>query len=402
MKLHAGRRRILSVLLLAMFLAASAAHAEGARVGLVLGGGGARGAAHIGVLKVLERERIPVHAIAGASVGAIIGGLYAAGYSPEEIETTISSIDWIDIFRDETARPELPMRQKETDLGILADLEVGLVAGRLTIPMTLVRGQKLDLFLRKLFLGRSALRSFDELPIPFRCVATDIGVVKPVVFQSGDLELAIRSSMAVPGAFSPVRHEGKVLVDGGIVDNIPIDVARQMGADRLIVVDVGQPLAPPDTVDSSLEILLQMVTGMMRDRTERSLEKLAPNDVLLRPELGKLTNASFPVAATAIEPGAAAAEAVIEQLRTFSVPEEEYLAWRRHQRAAHVSNAEIAFVRIDESASGTAKFVSDRITARSGKPLDVGKLERDITGAFGRGTYDSIAYRLTTDEQGNR
>jgi NTE family protein len=401
MKLRADRRMIAPVLLLTAFLATSVGHAEGGRVGLVLGGGGARGAAHIGVLKVLERERIPVHVITGTSVGAIIGGLYSAGYSAEEIETIITSIDWIDIFRDETARPELPMRQKETDLGILADLEIGLVAGRLTIPMTLVRGQKLDLFLRKMFMGRSDVRSFDDLPIPFRCVATDIGVVKPVVFQSGDLELAIRSSMAVPGAFAPVHHDGKVLVDGGIVDNLPIDVARQMGADRLIVVDVGQPLAPADTVDSSVEILLQMVAGMMRDRTERSLEKLAPNDVLLRPELGKLTNAGFLEVATGIEPGAAAAEAVVEQLRAFSVPEEEYLAWRRHQRAANVSNPEIAFVRVDESASGTAKFVRDRITARAGKPLDVEKIERDITGAFGRGTYDSIAYRLTTDERGD-
>ena len=200
MKLRADRRMIAAVVLLTAFLATSVGHAEGGRVGLVLGGGGARGAAHIGVLKVLERERIPVHVITGTSVGAIIGGLYSAGYSPEEIETIITSIDWIDIFRDETARPELPMRQKETDLGILADLEIGLVAGRLTIPMTLVRGQKLDLFLRKMFMGRSGVRSFDDLPIPFRCVATDIGVVKPVVFQSGDLELAIRSSMAVPGA----------------------------------------------------------------------------------------------------------------------------------------------------------------------------------------------------------
>ncbi len=200
------------------------------RVGLVLGGGGARGAANIGVLKVLEREHIPIDAIAGTSIGAIVGGLYAAGYSPDEIEAAVGAVDWVDIFSDATARPDLPMRQKETNLGILANLEIGVNDGRVTYPTTLVRGQKLELFLRRMFLGRSNVANFDELPIPFRCVATDIGVVAPVVFSSGDLELAVRASMAVPGAFAPVHDQGKILIDGGVVDNVPIDVARSMGS----------------------------------------------------------------------------------------------------------------------------------------------------------------------------
>ncbi len=136
------------------------------------------------MLKVLEREHIPIHAITGTSIGAIVGALYSAGYSPDEIEQLIGSIDWADIFHDGSARTELPMRQKETDLGILANLELGLHQGRLTYPTTLVRGQKLGLLLRRYFLGRGNIDSFDDLPIPFRCVATDIGVVRPVVFES--------------------------------------------------------------------------------------------------------------------------------------------------------------------------------------------------------------------------
>ena len=138
----------------------------------------------------------------------------------------------------------------------------------MTFPTTLVRGQKLGLLLRRLFLGRGNVESFDNLPIPFRCVATDIGAVKPVVFQSGDLALAVRSSMAVPGAFAPVHHEGKILVDGGIVDNVPIDIARQMGVDRLIVVDVGQPLAPAESVDSTFAILLQIHRQGFQQRSQ--------------------------------------------------------------------------------------------------------------------------------------
>ncbi len=370
------------------------------RVGLVLGGGGARGAAHIGVLKVLERERIPVHAIAGTSIGAIVGGLYSAGYSPEEIEQIIGSIDWVDIFRDSTARVDLPMRQKETDLGVLANFEVGLANGRLTIPTTLVRGQKLGLLLRRLFLGRGEVQNFDDLPIPFRSVATDIGVVKPVVFQSGDLALAVRASMAVPGAFAPVRHDGKILVDGGIVDNVPVDAVRAMGVDRVIAVDVGQGLASAESIDTSFEVLLQMVSGLMQDRTDAMLATLSERDVLLKPDLKEITSADFPNAVKGIASGEEAALAVLEKLRTFSLPEGEYLAWRERQRQPASHQPRITYVKVDDSASITSEFVRDRIDVDTSRPLDTKALEHDISSAFGRGTYESISYRLTTDAEG--
>jgi NTE family protein len=391
--------RLCLLLILATATTLPAAHAA-ERVGLVLGGGGARGAAHIGVLKVLERERIPIHAITGTSIGAIVGALYSAGYSPEEIERIIGSIDWADIFHDGSARTELPMRQKETDLGILANLEVGFSEGRLTFPTTLVRGQKLGLLLRRLFLGRGHIESFDDLPIPFRCVATDIGVVRPVVFESGDLALAVRASMAVPGAFAPVHHDGKVLVDGGIVDNLPVDVARKMGVDRLIVVDVGQPLATADSIDTGLDVLLQMVNGLMRDRLERSISTLTEKDILLQPELGPLTSASFQEAVKGIPPGEDAALGALERLRALSVSPEEFAAWRGRQRAPVTPPPTLSFVRVDPSESATAEFVRDRISAEHGKPLDLDLLERDIRGAFGRGTYESISYHLEEDEDG--
>ena len=388
------------VVLLLVTCFVAPAYAEGQRIGLVLGGGGARGAAHIGVLKVLERERIPIHAIAGTSIGSIVGGLYAAGYSPEEIEQAIGSIDWLDIFHDGTARRERPMRQKETDIGTVANLEVGLAEGHLTFPTTLVRGQKLGLWLRRMFLGRGNVDSFDDLPIPFRCVATDIGEVKPVVFQSGDLALAVRASMAVPGAFAPVKHEGRVLVDGGIVNNVPIDIARQMGVDRVIVVDVGQPLAPADSVNSGVEILVQMVSGMMRDRSQQSLSRMSSDDVLIRPDLGKLTSASFQEAITGVGPGEQAAMAALEGLRGLSVSEDEYQAWQRTQREPYTPPKTLAFVEVDTSQSTTSEFVRDRISAKAGGPLDLKALEDDITGAFGRGTYESISYHMAEDEQG--
>ena len=392
--------RVLACALSVLWIAVVPAAVAEERIGLVLGGGGARGAAHIGVLKVLERERIPVHAIAGTSVGSIIGGMYAAGYSPDEIEATIRSIDWVGIFRDSTARADAPMRQKETDLGNVANLEIGYSEGHLTIPTTLVRGQKLGLLLREMFHGRADVESFDELPIPFRCVATDIGIVKPVVFSAGDLAIAVRASMAVPGAFAPVRHEGKVLVDGGIVDNLPVDVARAMGVDRLIVVDVGQPLAPPETVHSGVSILVQMVGGMMRDRTAASLATLTERDVFVQPQLHTITSASFPRAIDAVEPGEAAAVAVLDRLKTFSVSESAYLAWQTTQRRVAPEPPVISFVNVDESRSRTAEYVRDRISLEPGDQFDRKAVEKDISGAFGRGTYESISYHLTTNEQG--
>ncbi len=250
-----GNRRCLAIhaLLMLAMIVATAAHAEGERIGLVLGGGGARGAAHIGVLKVLERERIPIHAIAGTSVGAIIGGLYAAGYSPEEIEQVVGS-DRLDrhLPRCDGARRICRCaRRKPTSASWPISRSV-LPTAASTFRRRWCADRSWGCCCA-VFLGRSAtLQSFDDLPIPFRCVATDIGVVKPVVFDVGRSELAIRASMAVPGAFAPVRHDGKVLVDGGIVDNLPIDVARADGRRPVIVVDVGQPLAPAETVDTSL------------------------------------------------------------------------------------------------------------------------------------------------------
>lgn len=400
MKCTHWRQAARGLLLLLATCMGSLAQAESERIGLVLGGGGARGAAHIGVLKVLERERIPIHAITGTSVGSIVGGLYAAGYSPDEIEQAIGSIDWIDIFHDGTARRERPMRQKETDIGIVANLEVGLDDGNLRFPTTLVRGQKLGLWLRRMFLGRGKVENFNDLPIPFRCVATDIGEVKPVVFQSGDLALAVRASMAVPGAFAPVKHEGRVLVDGGIVNNIPIDVAREMGVDRLIVVDVGQPLAPAESVQSGVQVLVQMVSGMMRDRTQQSLSKLGSRDVLLRPEMGPLTSASFQEAIEGVDAGEKAALAAVEQLREMTVSEAEYQAWQRTQRESYSPPKTVAFVDVEASQSATSEFVHDRLSAKPGEPLDLKALENDITGSFGRGTYESISYHMDTDEQG--
>ncbi len=212
------------------------------RVGLVLGGGGARGAAHIGVLRELERLRIPVDAIAGTSMGAIVGGLYATGMSAEELEALVASMDWAAALTDRSPREYLSFRRKQDDREFPMDFEVGVRDGGVVIPQGVIQGQKLDLILRELTLDASHISRFDELPIPFRAIATDIATGEAVVLDRGDLAMAIRASMSVPAAFAPVEIDGRVLVDGGIVGNLAIDVVRKMDVDVVIAFDVEIPL----------------------------------------------------------------------------------------------------------------------------------------------------------------
>ncbi|HEY8122645.1 MAG TPA: patatin-like phospholipase family protein, partial [Myxococcota bacterium] len=190
------------------------------RVGLVLSGGGARGIAHIGVLRVLEQHRVPVDLITGTSMGSIIGGLYAAGYSPDEMEKIVDEIDWQDSFDDAPPRAHRSFRRKEDDRNFLTSLKLGIKkGGGIALPWGLVQGQKLNLILRRLFMPVAEIHDFDQLHVPFRAVSTDVVTGKPEVHASGDLATAVRASMSLPGVFAPVEEGGKLLVDGGISNN---------------------------------------------------------------------------------------------------------------------------------------------------------------------------------------
>src|ERR1043165_2690810 len=221
------------------------------RIGLVLSGGGARGAAHIGVLKVLDELHVPIDAIAGTSMGAVVGGLYATGFSAEDIERIVSTLDWQDAFKDRPPRAELTFRRKQEDQNFLVKFPLGLRSGNFLLPKGLIQGQKLNQTLRKLTLPVARITDFDQLPTPFRAVATDLETGEAVVMDHGDLTSAVRASLSAPGVFSPVERDGRLLVDGGLSQNLPIDVARSMGVDVLIVVDVGFPLLKRDKLTSS-------------------------------------------------------------------------------------------------------------------------------------------------------
>src|SRR2546430_2224305 len=345
------RLGVLSLILAAQSLAApaisnaqSAADQPGAaqlsahrpRVGLVLSGGGARGAAHIGVLKILEQMRVPIDAIAGTSMGAVVGGLYASGLSARDIEKIMTSINWQDAFRDRPPREDLTLRRKQEDESFLVKFPLGVRAGHILLPKGLVQGQGLTQMLRRLTLPVARMSDFDRLPTPFRAVATDLESGDAVVMGSGDLTSAMRASLSAPGVFAPVEREGRLLVDGGIADNIPVDIARAMGVDVVIVVDVGFPLLPRRQLSSAPVISSQMLAILIRRNAQAQLATLTPQDILIQPALGDASSFDFGIVARVIAMGEAAARGKAGQLAALSVNEQDmqrYVQRRESSRA---------------------------------------------------------------------
>ena len=319
--------RLLQVVPVCLLLLAQAAHAaegERPRVGLVLSGGGARGAAHVGVLKVLDEMRVPIDAIAGTSMGAVVGGLYASGMSAAEIEKLMRSLNWQDAFRDRPPREELGFRRKQDERNFLVRFALGVKDNGFVLPRGLVQGQKLEQVLRNAALPVAEIQRFDRLPIPFRAVATDLETGEAVVMDSGDLVTAMRASMSAPGVFSPAQREGRLLVDGGLVENLPIDTARAMGVDVLIVVDVSFPLYLRDELTSPLEVTNQAFAILIRGRTLEQRQKLLPTDIVIDPPLGRFPSADFSRVPQALRAGEEAARGASTSLAKLSLSEADY------------------------------------------------------------------------------
>ena len=262
------------------------------RVGLVLGGGGARGFAHVSVLKELERQRIPVDCIAGTSMGALVGGLYASGMSAADIEREMRALDWPRMFNDRLDRPQRTYRRKRDDDLALVPAKPGIGNDGLKIAPGVLSGERVLLLLERLTQPVAVRDDFDALPIPFRAVATDLNTGQAVVLGRGNLALAMRASMSIPGIFKPVVMDQRVLVDGGLANQVPVDVVRAMGADVVIAVDVGTPLAALDE-GASLFAIVDQISGFMTVGSARSqVETLGEKDFLILPPLGNQVSTS--------------------------------------------------------------------------------------------------------------
>jgi NTE family protein len=402
------RLGLLSVFLAAQWLAATslaqspavapatatpeAAHRP--RIGLVLSGGGARGAAHIGVLKVLEQMRVPIDAIAGTSMGAVVGGLYASGLSATEIEKIMTSINWQDAFRDRPPREDLTLRRKEEDENFLVNFPLGIRGGHILLPKGLIQGQKLTQMLRRLTLPVARISNFDDLPTSFRAVATDLETGDSVVMSSGDLTSAMRASLSAPGVFAPVERDGRLLVDGGIADNEPVDIARAMGVDVLIVVDVGFPLQTRKEMTSAPAISNQMLAILIRRNAQAQLATLTPRDVLIQPALGNTSSFDFGIVARVIGFGEAGARAKATELAALSVSERDMQAYRAHRDAERSPPPRIDFVQVDAGSEKYAPAAKNLFSDLTGKPLDPDAVAQRVTALYGRGGLDTLDYHV--------
>jgi len=368
--------------------------AQRPKIGLVLSGGGARGAAHVGVLKVIEELRIPVDYITGTSMGAIIGGLYASGMSPKEIEKALADIDWLDVLNDSPRRKNLSYRRKREDEEYLVRSAAGFNNGKLELPQGLLQGQQLLLLLRALTLPVATVTDFDQLRVPFRALATDISTGKAVVLDKGDLALAMRASASIPSAFAPVEIDGKLLVDGGVSNNLPVGIAKQMGAERLIVVDVSTPLSTRDELRNVLSITDQLTTIMTRRNTETSLALLNDDDVLIIPALGDVTTTSFTHAMAAIDPGVKAADEQREKLAQLSIDETVYQTYRTAQESVNRDSPVIAFVDVDNQSRLADKVIQRYFDVKIGKPLDTDALDQSIGYLYGQDLFKLVSYEV--------
>lgn len=390
--------KIAFVLLLFVLLSTSA-WADRPKVGLVLGGGGARGAAHVGVLKVLERERIPIDYIAGTSMGAIVGALYASGNSAAEIEEIFRSIDWQLALSDRGPRSEHSISSKKNDVEFAISLEAGLNNGKIGFPTGLLQGQQLELLLRRLFVDVGHIKNFDELSIPFRAVATNLATMRPMIFDSGDLSTAVRASMSVPGAFEPVHYKNMVLVDGGIVDNVPADVARAMGADILIIVDVRTPLSPASELNSIGAVLNQVINGLMTAETDHELSNLGPNDILIYPDLRDLSSSDFPRSREAISWGEEAAVAHLSQLKSLGLSAVDFAALESGRTEASTMPPQINQINVVHESRDTQNTVTALLGWQKGQTLDIDRLESSIAEIYSDGRYSKIQYEVVPQGQ---
>lgn len=372
------------------------------RIGLVLSGGGARGAAHIGVLKVLDELHVPVDAIAGTSMGAVVGSLYASGMSGKEIDALLTSVDWQDAFRDRPQRADLAFRRKQEDLDYLVNIPLGLRSRRLLIPRGLIQGQKLTQILRKALLPVADAVDFDHLPTRLRVVATDLESGDTVVMKDGDLVSAVRASMSAPGAFAPVERDGRLLVDGGLTDNLPVEVARAMGVDVLIVVDTGFALRERPELNSLPAVTNQAIAIMLRKNVEAQRAQMLPGDILIQPQLDDLSSFDFGSVVHARTLGETATRELATRLATLSVPQAQYARYAAARAARSQPSPVVEFVRSDAGSAPYRRQIDDLFDGFIGKPLDPAALDRRVTRLYGRGTMETLDYRLVQDAVGRQ
>ena len=367
------------------------------RIGLALSGGGARGIAHVGVLKVLDELRVPVSCVTGTSMGAIVGGTFAAGTPPARLQELVLDANWSEIFRDQPPRAEIAIRRKADDFKTLFAPEFGVGDGGLSLPKGVIAGVSIEAFFRVLTQPAAGITDFNKLPIPFVAMATDIENGASIVLDHGSLAQAIRASMSVPGAIAPVEIDGRLLVDGGIANNLPIDEARKLCADVVIAVNISTPPLERKDITSALSVTLQLINFLGKSTVEKQLASLGPGDVLIAPDLGSISATSFTRSEDAIRVGEEATRRLAPQLARYSLPPAEYAALRDRQVAKSAELGTVAEIRFEGLERTNAEVLRGLVQSQPDVPLTEDKVSADLRRIFGRGDFEGVSYRIIGD-----
>ncbi|MEG0010410.1 MAG: patatin-like phospholipase family protein [Aeromonas sp.] len=380
------------------------AHAGGARgdrprIALVLSGGGAKGAAHIGVLKALEEKRIPVDIVVGTSMGAYVAGMYAMGLSAEEVERMTLSIDWNKGYQDKVGRDELSLRKKQQSEKYQLRTDIGINGDQTQLPDGFFQGQSMASLLRHATSNLPVQKSFDNLPIPYRAMATDMETVTPFVLDHGSLAKAMQASMSIPGALKPVDWEGHILADGGTVNNMPVDVAKAMGADIVIAVDIGAKLRTRESLKSGLAMIDQLTTYMTQVGTEKQKALLGPKDVLLSPEFGNMGIADFALMPDGIKIGEQVAMRASSQLDALSLSPAAYADYRNQKLSRRAERSGQPAYYIDKVEIINKSRLSDdtvraMLKVRPDKVQTYDSLEAGIRRLYALESFDRITYEV--------
>jgi NTE family protein len=367
------------------------------KVGLVLAGGGAKGGAHVGVLKVLEEMQVPVDCIAGTSMGALVGAGYASGIPARELGEFVTGIDWQSVVGGLGQRNLEPIEQKRAAVTYSNELELGLDDGNLIIPAGVVKTAGIETLLRS-YVARARMQpDFDRLPIPFRAVATDMLSGRMVVLRDGDLATAMRASMAIPGAFAPVVTDQYVLSDGGMVRNLPVDVARDLCADIVIAVNLVEPPVKRENLVSATQLAGRSTDVMIQANEQLQLQTLTPRDVLIEVPMGDIGTADFERIRETVPLGEAAARSVAGRLAALSVTREQYLAWRTQVTTSQALEARLADVRYEGLERVNPDYLADRAQIRAGDVVGVEEISAEAQRMAALQDFESVEYRLAGD-----
>jgi NTE family protein len=369
-------------------------------VGLVLAGGGARGIAHAGVITALEEMHIPVDVISGTSMGALVGGLYASGMSAQRLREVVFTMDWEAAFEDSVPRGQLPMRRKNDDFDYPSKVQLSYKDGGISLPLGIVEGQQVRLIIKELMKDTAHIDNFDELPTPFRAVATDIETGDAYIFREGDVVTAMRASMSLPGLLAPVEHDGRLLVDGGLANNIPVDVAREMGADRLIVIDIGTPLKNRDEINSLLSVADQVLGFLTRKNSLQQLESLGEKDQLIRPQLDATGMLDFDQYEAIYKIGYDTTMALKDELARFKISDADWSVYVAARQLAPPSNPPVDYILVEDDSLVSDEMISRRVSQELGKPLNRDALQRDIADIYALGYWEIIDFEMRPNEEG--